>query len=910
MRNCSVVVLSPVAMKTLLLKIGMKNDQIMKIYNVLCAVLAAAFLLSCVREANYSDTLSNGEPLEITASWAEDNNSKTSIVVDGDNGHILWSPNESINVFFGSTSSGKFTSTNTAPQAVATFRGSLNSLIGGMEVSPNMPYWAVYPYNETNSCDGQSITFTLSHYQIGVADTFPDNLFPAIARGESLSLAFYNVCGGVCFSVTTEGVENVVFKSNDGSPMAGTVKVGFGEDDCPILVNILEAQDSVVIKAPQGGFIPGTKYFATVLPQTHSQGIKISLYTSTKKATRQLSGNISVHRAVFGVLDKMDEGLTYSDYFNPYANIVFADSRIKASCVAAFDTNGDGELSYAEAASVTDVSTAFTSTLYTSFDEFRYFTGVTEIPSSWMKDRTRLTSIALPKSISRIGGGAFSGCTGIRNLEIGGALIQSFVLNQILPSAYTSLEKCTITADEPYSICQDAFSGCIGLQSITVNEQLEGIGKGAFKNCGNLHSIYISDLLSWLNMKFKDSASAPFNSSGSGDIYLNNKKVEDLVIPETKTAIGWYNFTNCTSIKTVIFPEGLTWLGISSFSGCTSLESVSFPSTLVNIRTNAFLNCSKLKHIHISSIPSWLSIDFDNIGAAPFNASSEGHFYINGAEVTEITIPEFTNEIKSYAFYKCTGFKELTVEPLTPPSLGEEALTDVECPYIVFSEALDAYNESWSQYRWRIVPDKFPEPEAVDLGLSVKWASFNLGAGSPEGNGFYYAWGELSQKRSYSWGNYKWCAGTANSMTKYCNDANYGYNGYVDNKSSLDPEDDVATLALSGNWRIPESKDWKELVNQCDISWGKYNGVEGFKVKSKVNSAWLFLPASGYCYEGTLYANRGIGEYWASSIRSQVFTGNCFTCSHRYDEGLGWKTSMSVSPELRYYGCTIRPVCE
>ncbi len=849
--------------------------------------------------------------MEFSASWAEDDNSKTSIVVDGDNGHILWSPNESINVFFGATSSGKFTSTNTAPQAVATFRGSLNSLIGGMEVSPNMPYWAVYPYNETNSCDGQSITFTLSHYQIGVADTFPDNLFPAIARGESLSLAFYNVCGGVCFSVTTEGVENVVFKSNDGSPMAGTVKVGFGEDNCPILVNILEAQDSVVIKAPQGGFIPGTKYFATLLPQTHSQGIKISLYTSTKKATRQLSGNISVHRAVFGVLDKMDEGLTYSDYFNPYANIVFADSRIKASCVAAFDTNGDGEISYEEAAAVTDISTAFTSTLYTSFDEFRYFTGVTEIPALWMQGRARLTSIALPKSISKIGSGAFAGCTGIQRLELGGPLIQSVTMSWILPSTYTSFSECIITADEPYSICKEAFSGCTDLQSVVFAEGLSNIDSDAFKGCSQMQRVYVPNILCWLKATFGNAKSAPFNGSGGGDIYIREEKLQNLVVPQGRTTITWYAFHNCKSLCSVTLQDGIEWLGKFSFSGCSALESIVLPGTLKNIRNDAFSGCTKLKIAHISNLGSWIDIDFDNVAASPFNASGEGHLYVGETELTEPLIPEDVKAFKQYAFYNCTGFSKMILEPLVPPSLGTDVVSGTRCFFIVWDECLADYKSKWNSFQQRIFSASENLPEigdvCVDLGLSVKWASGNVGAYYYWEYGDHFAWGETETKEGganngYNWGSYKWCMGDSRRLTKYCNKNNYGYNDFRDNKIVLDPADDAATVILGSGWRMPTRGEWEELITNCTFETTILYGISGMKVISKVpgyTDKWIFLPAAGRDR-----GNYNEGSYWSSSLNtndpSYASIAKFYSSSR----------SLFFASEQRCTGISVRPVCK
>lgn len=98
----------------------------------------------------------------------------------------------------------------------------------------------------------------------------------------------------------------------------------------------------------------------------------------------------------------------------------------------------------------------------------------------------------------------------------------------------------------------------------------------------------------------------------------------------------------------------------------------------------------------------------------------------------------------------------------------------------------------------KTVEDDVSTPgEAIDLGLpsGLKWASCNVGASSPEEYGGYFAWGEIEEKSDYSWDTYKWCKGSSESMTKYCTNSNYGT---VDNKTILDPEDDVAHVKWGG----------------------------------------------------------------------------------------------------------------
>jgi hypothetical protein len=158
--------------------------------------------------------------------------------------------------------------------------------------------------------------------------------------------------------------------------------------------------------------------------------------------------------------------------------------------------------------------------------------------------------------------------------------------------------------------------------------------------------------------------------------------------------------------------------------------------------------------------------------------------------------------------------------------------------------------------------------EYVDLGLSVKWATMNVGATSPEEYGDYFAWGETKPKSDYNWGTYKWCDGDYNNMTKYCSHSKFGI---VDNKIVLDREDDAAHVNWGGAWRMPSKAELDELIENCTWSWTTQNGVDGYTVTSKTNGNSIFLPAAGD-KNGNVQHN-GYGFYWSSSAatyREQV----------------------------------------
>ena len=196
--------------------------------------------------------------------------------------------------------------------------------------------------------------------------------------------------------------------------------------------------------------------------------------------------------------------------------------------------------------------------------------------------------------------------------------------------------------------------------------------------------------------------------------------------------------------------------------------------------------------------------------------------------------------------------------------------------------------------------------EYVDLGLSVKWATCNLGASKPSDYGDYFAWGETEpNKTNYTWATYKW-----KYITKYTYadgrtgsiwyDADGNFIG--DNKTTLEAADDAATANLGSPWYMPTGDEIEELIDNCTWTWTTQDGVKGYEVKSKKNGNSIFLPAAG-CHNGSEFFNAGSwGCYWSSSLRSAYF-------SSEYARDLEFDSNGCdyTDPE-RYLGLTVRPV--
>lgn len=141
----------------------------------------------------------------------------------------------------------------------------------------------------------------------------------------------------------------------------------------------------------------------------------------------------------------------------------------------------------------------------------------------------------------------------------------------------------------------------------------------------------------------------------------------------------------------------------------------------------------------------------------------------------------------------------------------------------------------------------------VDLGLSVKWATCNVGANAPEEYGEYYAWGETTTKNVYSESNYT----------------------YSDNPTTLPLDKDAAHVNWGGSWRMPTTVEQYELQKNCNVTWTTMNGVEGYIVTSKKNGNSIFLPAAGYGFYGGLRLAGSYGSYWSSTL-SKGYSGNAY----------------------------------
>ncbi|MBR0178203.1 MAG: leucine-rich repeat protein [Bacteroidales bacterium] len=247
-------------------------------------------------------------------------------------------------------------------------------------------------------------------------------------------------------------------------------------------------------------------------------------------------------------------------HFASNGPITFADDNVKAICVSNWDTDGDGELSYAEAAAVTDLGTVFQ---YNEdilvFEELQYFISLTSIESTTFESCTNLTSIEIPNSVTSIEYAAFWNCFGLISIEI--------------PNSVTV-------------IGNRVFCYCSSLTSIEIPNSVIAIGNGAFNYCSGLEQIVVET---------------------GNTVYDSRDNCNAIIETATNSLIA--------GCKSTIIPNSVKTIGASAFEGCTDLTSIEIPNSVTSIEYAAFWNCYALTSIKENALTPPV------LGAEAFNAT-------------------------------------------------------------------------------------------------------------------------------------------------------------------------------------------------------------------------------------------------------------------------------------------------
>ena len=381
------------------------------------------------------------------------------------------------------------------------------------------------------------------------------------------------------------------------------------------------------------------------------------------------------------------EGFDYQNAYGelPIENITFADAKVKAICVTNWDADSDGELSYKEAAAVTDLGELFKENKdITSFDELQYFTGLTSIGDYAFQYCSSLTSVTIPSSVTSIGEYGFEECERLTS----------------------------ITLNSVSSIGEAAFVCCTALTSVTIPSSVTSIGRFAFEGCVNLSSIVVHEDNPIYDSR--DNCNAIIETT-SNTLIVGCKTT---IIPNTLTIIGENAFTYCEGLTSINIPNSVTDISYGAFVDCINLSSVVIGTSVTSIGEFAFNGCSGLTSITIpnsvTSIGNFafegcinlfsIDVDEDNpvydsrnncnaiirsrdnrlvVGCKttiiPNSVTSiGGHAFSYCSSLTSITIPNSVTTIGNWAFYNCSGLTSVTVEWETPLEIDKYVFNIVD----------------------------------------------------------------------------------------------------------------------------------------------------------------------------------------------------------------------------------------
>lgn len=320
-----------------------------------------------------------------------------------------------------------------------------------------------------------------------------------------------------------------------------------------------------------------------------------------------------------------------------------AAEKSKASTGATSGTTGDCTWSFDDSTGTLTISGKGRMESYSDYSDVPWYSGRTAIKSVVIEDGvtaleeysfygcTNLTKVSIPNSVTAIFDKVFINCTSLSSvifpdgiIHIGDSVFENTAYynnssnwqnNVLYVGHYLIKAKKTISGNYSIkngtiTIATDAFEDCDSLAGITIPNSIKGLG-GGFRGCDNLKSVYINDLGAWCKIVFGGTIQNSNPLCYAHKLYLNNKLVTNLTIPDEVTSIGSYAFIECESISELTIPDSVTEIGYGAFEECKNLKKVTLPNSISSIQMDTFYDCSSLTSI---SIPEGVA----NIGGSAF----------------------------------------------------------------------------------------------------------------------------------------------------------------------------------------------------------------------------------------------------------------------------------------------------
>lgn len=450
--------------------------------------------------------------------------------------------------------------------------------------------------------------------------------------------------------------------------------------------------------------------------------------------------------------------LRFSDDFTP-VNIEFADAEVKRLCVENWDTDGDGELSYKEAAAVTDLGEVFRENkVITTFNELEYFTGLTEIGDYAFNQCYKLQNVVLPNTIEVIGWDAFRSCP-ITHIDLPESLLVigraafSYLVTVNIPKNVRLIGHDVFMGSDATPFCDCPL---VEINVDADNEHYCSVD-------GVLFNKSMTELVCYPSKKEGVSYSVPDGVQTIVYDAFSDVELTNISLPGSLQVIEMYAFREARQLVEINLPEGLVIIGTNAFYYCRALTSITIPSTVTTME-DAICNGANLQEFIVApSNTSFKAVDgvlmsYDgtkivnfptgrdgvytlpqgvtSIGSGAFQDAGVDEIILNEGLVeigscafiscdalTSITIPSSVKSIDNHAFNSCRSLTKITVNIQTPFAIGVSAFTDTNnCPIYVPNESVEAYKttEGWSDYADRI------------FGIEVEGSVVGPGTENPE----------------------------------------------------------------------------------------------------------------------------------------------------------------------------------
>lgn len=894
-------------------------------------ILTPLFLLCACSLEQYQ---AEDSIITINSFKAELDDSSTKVHFVDASGALWWDTEDQIAVFSDIQDAELFDNENRVGY------GEAGSVFSGPSVSGN-EFYAYYPVWNTNQSQ-ESRYKRLWYLYNSFAD--PDTYMnvPMVAKYQDGRFRFKQTCGLIHIRIKGKhSLKAIMLGGNSGELITGWGEVDLKSDEPSFVITGTEDEftafqflwyepsEPMALKEDEVFNV----YFA-VPPMTFTNGFQLifnylesdqvlTVIKSVERPVTTYRGKISS----FPVLDI--EELIYGGQSGPdgpdipEGNIDFRDPVAKYACVEKFDIDGDGELSYREAALVTSIEGLFADWAGVSyFDELQYFINVTSTEGVF-EGLKNLKAITIPANIVTLG--SFSGCSALTEVHLpdGMKTIPDWTFWKC-----TSLSTIEFPSDLE-TIGGNSFVGDVSLTNLTFPETLKQIGEGAFYECTGLRELSFPEGIT-INGSF-------MYCSGLESIHLSDNSIlysafnyctslSSIIIP--KGSELWGGFYGCNGLKTVVINDGVKAIGEYTFYACTSLEEIDIPDGVTVAGASTFARCLALRRIHLpdgmTSLPNYF---FDRCTSLsdfnlPETITAIGDYVFDGCDLTDpvsgLSCIDLPANIRALGSHPFGNIRHIILRSPQLVTIESNTFDLGSSRMYVPSEKLAMYKArtNWSYFSDYIFAiDDYPSvaPLAIDLGLpsGLLWSDLNVGASFTDESGDYFAWGEVSPKSEYTKENYKWSSGTIYidgwsymGITKYNLDEAFGP---VDGKTVLEPDDDAATVNLGAPWRMPTDAEYAELFSNCSVNRdGSRAGISGLELTSKTNGKILFLPATG-ASEG----NQNGGHYWSSSYESGNQAGYLYF--NWFSAQLGvplilYLPGNDFGSQTRHIGCAVRPV--